>query len=144
MPKRILIAGAGYIANEFAGIFHEFGAKVTLINRTDVILRGYDESIRDRLLQISMMKGIDFRFNAKFEGIEQQPDGSLKVSMSNHEPIEVDCVMFATGRVPNTENLGLDAAGVELTKRARSRSTRTIAPTCRASMRSATSPTASS
>ncbi|WP_066590133.1 glutathione-disulfide reductase [Sphingomonas pruni] len=117
VPKRILIAGAGYIANEFAGIFHEFGAKVTLINRSDQILRGYDEQIRDRLLQISMMKGIDFRFNAKFEGIEKQADGSLKVSMSNHAPIEVDCVMFATGRVPNTENLGLDAAGVELTEK---------------------------
>ena len=116
VPKRILIAGAGYIANEFAGIFHEFGAKVTLINRTDVILRGYDEQIRDRLLQISMMKGIDFRFNAKFQGIERQGDGSLKVSMANHDPIEVDCVMFATGRVPNTENLGLAAAGVELTE----------------------------
>jgi glutathione reductase (NADPH) len=117
VPKRILIAGAGYIANEFAGIFHEFGAKVTLINRSDQILRGYDEQIRDRLLQISMMKGIDFRFNAKFEGIEKQADGSLKVSMSNHAPIEVDCVMFATGRVPNTENLGLDAAGVELSEK---------------------------
>jgi len=117
VPKRILIAGAGYIANEFAGIFHEFGAKVTLINRSDQILRGYDEQIRDRLLQISMMKGIDFRFNAKFEGIEKQADGSLKVSMSNHAPIEVDCVMFATGRVPNTENLGLDAAGVELNEK---------------------------
>ncbi|MEZ0244015.1 MAG: FAD-dependent oxidoreductase, partial [Sphingomonas sp.] len=64
LPRRVLIAGAGYIANEFAGIFNEFGSKVTLINRTDVILRGYDESIRDRLLQISMTKGIDFRFNA--------------------------------------------------------------------------------
>jgi glutathione reductase (NADPH) len=117
VPKRILIAGAGYIANEFAGIFHEFGAKVTLINRSDQILRGYDEQIRDRLLQISMMKGIDFRFNAKFEGIEKQADGSLKVSMSNHAPIEVDCVMFATGRVPNTENLGLDAAGVALNEK---------------------------
>jgi len=117
VPKRILIAGAGYIANEFAGIFNEFGAKVTLINRSDQILRGYDEQIRDRLLQISMMKGLDFRFNAKFEGIEKQADGSLKVSMSNHAPIEVDCVMFATGRVPNTENLGLDAAGVELNEK---------------------------
>jgi glutathione reductase (NADPH) len=117
VPKRILIAGAGYIANEFAGIFHEFGAKVTLINRTDVILRGYDEQIRDRLLQISMMKGIDFRFNAAFRGIEKQADGSLKVSMTNHADIEVDCVMFATGRVPNTENLGLEAAGVELTEK---------------------------
>ena len=55
VPKRILIAGAGYIANEFAGIFNEFGSKVTLINRSDQLLRGYDESMRDRLLQISIM-----------------------------------------------------------------------------------------
>jgi len=114
LPRRVLIAGAGYIANEFAGIFNEFGSKVTLINRSDVILRGYDESIRDRLLQISMMKGIDFRFNAKFEGIEKQKDGSLKVSMANHEPMDVDCVLFATGRVPNTTGLGLESAEVLL------------------------------
>ena len=114
IPRRVLIAGAGYIANEFAGIFNEFGSKVTLINRTDVILRGYDESIRDRLLQISMTKGIDFRFHANFEGIEKNKDGSLTVSMSGHDPIEVDCVLFATGRVPNTSGLGLKKIGVDL------------------------------
>ncbi len=114
LPKRVLIAGAGYIANEFAGIFNEFGSKVTLINRSDVILRGYDEQIRDRLLQISMTKGIDFRFHAEFKGIEKNPDGSLRVSMTNHEDMEVDCVLFATGRVPNTDDLGLAEVGVEL------------------------------
>lgn len=114
LPKRVLIAGAGYIANEFAGIFNEFGSKVTLINRSDVILRGYDEQIRDRLLQISMTKGIDFRFHAEFRGIEKRADGSLKVSMTNHDDMEVDCVLFATGRVPNTDGLGLAEAGVEL------------------------------
>ena len=60
LPKRIVIEGGGYIANEFAGIFNELGTKVTLINRSDTILRGYDEQIRDRLLQISMTKGIRF------------------------------------------------------------------------------------
>ncbi len=114
LPKRVLIAGAGYIANEFAGIFNELGTKVTLINRSDVILRGYDESIRDRLLQISMTKGIDFRFHADFRGITKNADGSLKVEMTGHEPIDVDCVLFATGRVPNTERLGLEDAGVEI------------------------------
>ncbi len=113
LPKRVLIAGAGYIANEFAGIFNEFGSKVTLINRSDVILRGYDESIRDRLLQISMTKGIEFRFHATFEGIEKVK-GGLRVSMTGHEPMEVDCVLFATGRVPNTAGLGLAEAGVDL------------------------------
>lgn len=117
IPRRVLIAGAGYIANEFAGIFHEFGARVTLINRSDTLLRGYDESVRDRLLQISLTKGIDFRFNAAFEKIEKQDDGCLRVFMSNHDPLDVDCVMFATGRVPNIEGLGLDAVGVELNER---------------------------
>ena len=114
LPKRVLIAGAGYIANEFAGIFNELGSRVTLINRTDVILRGYDEQIRDRLLQISMTKGIDFRFHAEFKRIERQVDGTLMVAMTNHDDIEVDCVLFATGRVPNTAGLGLAEAGVKL------------------------------
>ncbi|QLC22050.1 glutathione-disulfide reductase [Parasphingopyxis sp. CP4] len=114
LPKRVLIAGAGYIANEFAGIFNKLGSKVTLINRSDVILRQYDQSIRDRLLQISMMKGIEFRFNAQFENIERNDDGSLEVRMSNHDPITVDQVLIATGRVPKTDGLGLESAGVEL------------------------------
>ena len=117
IPKRILIAGAGYIANEFAGIFHEFGAKVTLINRSDQLLRGYDESVRDRLLQISITKGIDFRFNAEFRKIEKNEDGSLRVHMTSHDPLDVDCVMFATGRVPNIEGLGLENAGVKIDDR---------------------------
>ncbi|MBX7540262.1 glutathione-disulfide reductase [Qipengyuania sphaerica] len=114
VPKRILIAGGGYIANEFAGIFNEFGSQVTIINRTDTLLRSYDESLRDRLLQISMMKGIDFRFHAEFRGIEKNDDGSLTVSMTNHEDLEVDCVLFATGRTPHTKDLGLQEVGVEL------------------------------
>ncbi|MCJ2179611.1 glutathione-disulfide reductase [Novosphingobium album (ex Hu et al. 2023)] len=114
IPGRVLIAGAGYIANEFAGIFNEFGAKVTIINRSDQLLRGYDESVRDRLLQISIAKGIEFRFNAEFEKIEKNDDGSLKVSMTNHDPMDVDCVLFATGRVPNVDGLGLENAGVEI------------------------------
>ncbi|MFT4056273.1 MAG: glutathione-disulfide reductase [Novosphingobium sp.] len=117
IPKRVLIAGAGYIANEFAGIFHQFGAHVTLINRSDQILRGYDESVRDRLLQISLAKGMEFRFNANFEKIVKQEDGSLLVHMSNHEPLEVDLVLFATGRVPNIEGLGLDDVGVKLNEK---------------------------
>jgi len=116
LPERILIAGGGYIANEFAGIFNEFGCKVTIINRSDTLLRSYDESLRDRLLQISMMKGIDFRFNAEFRGIEKTDAGCLKVSMTNHEDLEVDCVLFATGRVPNSKGLGLDIVGVEAGK----------------------------
>jgi glutathione reductase (NADPH) len=116
LPKRIVIAGAGYIANEFAGVFHEFGSQVTLINRTDVILRGYDEQIRDRLLQIASSKGIDFKFHAPIQKIEKQPDGSLLVHVANHDPLPCDVVMFATGRKPLTD-LGLETAGVELNEK---------------------------
>ncbi|WP_062768434.1 glutathione-disulfide reductase [Sphingopyxis terrae] len=116
LPKRVVIAGGGYIANEFAGIFNEFGSKVTIVNRGDAILRGYDEQIRDRLLQISMTKGIEFRFNAPFKSIEKQDDGSLMVHLENCDPIAADALLVATGRVPNTKGLGLEAAGVELDK----------------------------
>jgi glutathione reductase (NADPH) len=118
LPKRIVIAGAGYIANEFAGIFHQFGSHVTLVNRTDVILRGYDETVRDRLLQISLMKGIDYKFHVAFEKVEKVKDGSLKIRMSGCDPIDADALMFAVGRTPNTAGLGLENAGVQVDDKA--------------------------
>ncbi len=114
LPSRIVIAGGGYIANEFAGIFSELGSTVTVVNRSDRLLRGYDEQIRDRLLQISLTKGIRFVFNAPLDFIERQADGTLQVHLQGSETIECDSVLFATGRVPNTEALGLDRAGVEI------------------------------
>src|SRR3954447_9079312 len=75
LPKRIVIAGGGYIANEFAGIFHQFGSHVTLVNRTDVILRQYDQQIVDRLMQISVRKGIDFKFHATIDRVERGEKG---------------------------------------------------------------------
>jgi glutathione reductase (NADPH) len=114
LPRRVVIAGAGYIANEFAGIFHNLGAHVTLVNRSDVILRGYDEAIRDRLLTISMMKGIDFKFHVSFRSVEKLENGALRIHMDGCDPIEADVLMFAIGRKPNTEELGLEQAGVEL------------------------------
>jgi len=114
MPKRIVIAGGGYIANEFAGIFHQFGAHVALVNRTDVMLRQYDQQIVDRLIQISLRKGIDFRFNASIDRIEKRDDGTLHVSMTGCDDIDADQVLFALGRKPNTGGLGLEAVGVEM------------------------------
>jgi len=114
LPKRIIIAGGGYIANEFAGIFHQFGSHVTLVNRTDVLLRGYDQQVVDRLLQISIRKGIEFKFHATIEAIEKQDDGSLHVRMTGCDDIHTDQILFAVGRQPNTEGLGCDAAGVDV------------------------------
>jgi glutathione reductase (NADPH) len=116
IPKRAVIAGGGYIANEFAGIFHEFSCDVTLVNRGEQILRYYDAQIRDRLLQISIMKGINFKFNAPFERVEKNEDGTLLIHLKDHDPIEADLLLFAIGRVPNTKDLGLENAGVELAK----------------------------
>ena len=114
LPKRIVIAGGGYIANEFAGIFHEFGTHVTLVNRSDVILRQYDQQVVDRLLQISLRKGIDFEFHATIEEISRREDGALHVRMTGCDDFETDQVLFAVGRRPNIENMGLEAAGVEV------------------------------
>jgi glutathione reductase (NADPH) len=117
MPKRVVIAGGGYIANEFAGIFHQLGAHVTIVNRSDAILRGYDEQIVDRLVKTSLAKGIDFRFNSSFDALEKQGDGSVLCKMKGCDDIEADQVLFAIGRLPNTEGLGLEELGVELTER---------------------------
>jgi glutathione reductase (NADPH) len=114
LPERIVIAGGGYIANEFAGIFHNFGSHVTLVNRTDVILRQYDQQIVDRLIQISLRKGIDFKFHAMIDRIERRDDGKLHVAMTGCDDLHADEVLFATGRRPNIENMGLEEVGVEL------------------------------
>ncbi|WP_395611853.1 glutathione-disulfide reductase [Allosphingosinicella sp.] len=116
VPKRAVIAGGGYIANEFAGILKEFSCEVTLVNRGDRILRQYDEQIRDRLLQISLTKGINFKFNAPFEKIVKRKDGSLRIHLAGSSPIDADLLLWAVGRQPNTEGLGLEKAGVKLGK----------------------------
>ena len=114
LPKRIVIVGGGYIANEFAGIFHEFGTQVTLVNRSDVILRHYDQQIVDRLIQISLRKGIDFKFNATIDKVERSAAGRLQISMTGCDDIEADQLLIATGRKPNIEGLGLEHAGVDV------------------------------
>ncbi len=113
LPKRLVIAGGGYIANEFAGVFNEFGVDVTLINRSADILRSWDPALRDRLLQISMAKGINFKFNCSFERIEKTDTG-LRIHLKEGDPIETDMLLWAVGRRPNVEGLGLAAAGVTL------------------------------
>jgi glutathione reductase (NADPH) len=114
LPKRVVIAGGGYIANEFAGIFNDLGSSVTIVNRSDQILRGYDEDIRDRLLHISTEKGIDFRFNTLFDRIAKKANGSLIAHFKSGDPIECDAILFATGRKPMSFDLGLEELGVAL------------------------------
>ena len=116
LPKRAVIAGAGYIANEFAGIFNELGVDVTLVTRGDKMLRSYDQEIVDKLVGITREKGIDLRFNFPFKSINKQADGSLAVDGGDQGIIETDLVLFAIGRVPKTTDLGLENVGVALDK----------------------------
>lgn len=113
LPETVIISGGGYIANEFAGIFNGLGSEVFVVNRSDVILRGYDESLRDRLLQIAMTKGINYKFNCTFDKIEKREDGALDVYMDGKSAMRADVVLAATGRRPKTDGLGLENAGVE-------------------------------
>jgi glutathione reductase (NADPH) len=114
LPKRAIICGAGYIANEFAGILHQLGVEVTLVVRSDTLLRGWDRSLADRLLAISMEKGIQFRFNSAPERIEKAEDGALAMHCAGGKTLEADLLLWAIGRVPNSGNLGLAGLGVEL------------------------------
>ena len=114
LPKRAVIAGGGYIANEFAGIFNELGVKVNLVTHGDRVLRSYDDEIVDRLVQISRHKGIDIRFNFRFKSIIKQDDGSLLVENTDGSTTETDLLFWAIGRTPHTIGLGLEDVGVEL------------------------------
>jgi glutathione reductase (NADPH) len=114
LPKRIVIQGAGYIALEFAGVFNALGSAVTVVNRSDKILRGYDHDLTDRLLPILQGRGIEFAFNHPIEQVTRQADGSLLVRTAGGKLLEADAVMVATGRKPKTEGLGLENAGIAL------------------------------
>ena len=114
LPKRILIAGAGYIANEFAGIFNELGVDVKLVTRGDQMLRTYDQEIVAKLIGISRAKGIDIQMNFPFKCVSRQTDGSLLIDGGDAGAIETDLLLWAIGRVPHTTDLGLATAGVAL------------------------------
>lgn len=116
LPRRMVIAGAGYIATEFAGVFHEFGTDVTLINRSDTILRGWEPALADRLLQISLAKGLNFKLNCRLERVEKTDTG-LVLHFADGKTLETDVLMWALGRVANVEGLGLDTVGVALNEK---------------------------
>ena len=116
LPKRAVIAGGGYIANEFAGIFNELGVKVNLVTHGDRVLRSYDDEIVDRLVDISRHKGIDIRFNFAFKSVTKRDDGTLLLEGNDGETIETDLLLWAIGRTPHSTGLGLEQIGVELGK----------------------------
>ncbi|MTD92790.1 glutathione-disulfide reductase [Hyphomicrobium sp. xq] len=113
LPASIVVAGGGYIAAEFAGIFSRFGVETTLIYRGDKILRGFDEDVRDRLTEAYTKQGIRIVTGQIFTHFEKTAAG-LVGHLSGGGKLEAEQIMFAIGRTPNTRGLGLEKAGVEV------------------------------
>ncbi|MEJ2401694.1 MAG: glutathione-disulfide reductase [Xanthomonadales bacterium] len=112
LPERIAVIGGGFIACEFAGVFNGLGAHVTQIYRGDAVLRGFDSDVRRVVSAELVKKGVDLKLENNVVGIEKNASG-LVVELVDGSTLEVDEVLYATGRVPNVRGLGLDRAGVE-------------------------------
>jgi glutathione reductase (NADPH) len=113
LPPRVIVVGGGYIAAEFASIFNGMGAGTTLVYRGARILRGFDHEIGGVLAEEMQKKGVRLKLNANITAIARAGDG-LRATLADGATLEADCILYATGRVPNTRNLGLEAAGVAL------------------------------
>jgi glutathione reductase (NADPH) len=116
LPRRVAILGGGYIAVEFAGIFNGLGCEVTLAYRGPEFLRGFDDDVRHFLHAELEKKGIRILLNAPPRALAKRGDGAIEVAIDSGGSLTADGVMFATGRVPNTQGLGLEAAGVQSTR----------------------------
>ena len=112
-PRRVIVAGGGYIAVEFASIFAGLGVETTLVYRGGKVLRGFDEDLRDGLMEALPHRGVTPIMGQVFTRIEKRSNG-LHVTLNDGRVLVADQVMFAIGRSPNTGGLGLEEAGVEL------------------------------
>ena len=110
-PARLTVVGGGYIACEFASIFNGLGAKVTQLYRGEQVLRGFDDDVRGFIAAEMRKTGVDLRLGAGVEAISKTAHG-LKLALADGSTLAADTVLYATGRVPNVNGLGLDAAGV--------------------------------
>jgi glutathione reductase (NADPH) len=116
LPKSMVIAGGGYIAVEFAGIFSGLGVETTLVYRGPMILRGFDDDVRAHLTREMERRGVKIIAGCRQTRLEKTP-GGVRSHLSNGQAIDSDITLFATGRAPNTMGLGLEGAGVELNER---------------------------
>ncbi len=116
LPRRVIVVGGGYIAVEFASIFHGLGAETTELYRGPLFLRGFDDDVRQVLAEEMRKKEIDLRFDLNIERIEKADD-HLVATLSDGSKLQTDQIMYATGRLPATSDLGLEKAGVELNQK---------------------------
>jgi len=116
-PKSAIVVGGGYIAVEFAGIFNGIGTDTHLVYRGAKILRGFDEDISSHLEQEMQKKGVNLKLNSDIKSIELTDNEQRLVTFTDNSTVTVDCVLYATGRTPNTADLNLDNAGIELGKK---------------------------
>ncbi|KAI9180003.1 hypothetical protein LWI28_000156 [Acer negundo] len=115
-PEKIAIIGGGYIALEFASIFNGLKSEVHVFIRQKKVLRGFDEEIRDFVSEQMSLRGIEFHTEESPQAILKSADGSLSLKTNKGTVEGFSHVMFATGRKPNTKNLGLESVGVKMTK----------------------------
>ena len=113
LPRSMVIVGGGYIAVEFAGIFNNLGVETVLLYRGDQILRGFDDDLRHHLAEEMKKKGIEILTKSDVDKIERSGDG-VRLTLCDGSLIGAGQIMFATGRIPNSLNLGLEEAGVKL------------------------------
>jgi glutathione reductase (NADPH) len=113
LPERVLIVGGGYIAVEFAGIFNSLGSETTLVCRGEQILRGFDDELRNHLASEMKKKGVKMKTNMDVISTKKTAEG-VSMELNDGSQTEVNQIVFATGRVPNVEGLGLENAGIEL------------------------------
>lgn len=114
LPRRMLVVGGGYIACEFSSIFRGLGSQVTQMLRGEQVLRGFDDDVREHLSEEMRMRGVDIRIQTELDTLYRTPTGIRAVTRTG-EHIDTDCVLVAVGRRPNTDDLGLEAAGVAMT-----------------------------
>lgn len=114
LPNRLLIVGGGYVATEFAGIFHGLGVDVTQIYRGELFLRGFDKEICEFVAEQMRNQDIDLRFNSDLKRIDKNSDGSFTATLQDGSLLQTDLILAATGREPHTDNLGLEKVGVQL------------------------------
>ncbi len=112
LPERAVVIGGGYIAVEFAGIFHGMGADVCQLYRGPLFLRGFDDDLRQHLAGEMLGRGIDLRFDRVPTRIEKVA-GGVRATLNDGSQIEGDVMLCATGRTPNSDGLGLEEVGVE-------------------------------